>query len=124
MTKANSNQLTEALDYFEKSEKVEPSNSLNKFQKGNVLVQLERYEEALEVYLSLLQQVPKEAPIHIQIGKIYKRLGNVDLALKYFNKALDLDPKDTNMVKGLIDKIHSAVGAGANGGDIAEDADI
>ena len=54
MTKANSNQLTEALDFFEKSEKVEPSNSLNKFQKGNVLVQLERYEEALEVYLSLL----------------------------------------------------------------------
>lgn len=46
------------------------------------------------------------------------------MALKYFNKALDLDPKDTNMVKGLIDKIHSAVGAGSNGGDIAEDADI
>ena len=89
-----------------------------------MLVQLDRNEEALDVYLSLLLQVPKEAPIHIQIGKIYKRLGNIDLALKYFNKALDLDPKDTNMVKGLIDKIHSAVGSGSNGGDIAEDADI
>jgi hypothetical protein len=44
--------------------------------------------------------------------------------LKFFNKALDLDPKDTNMVKGLIDKIHSSAGAGSNGGDIAEDADI
>jgi anaphase-promoting complex subunit 3 len=85
---------------------------------------LERFDEALDVYLSLLQQVPKEAPIHIQIGKIYKRLGNIDLSLKYFNKALDLDPKDTNMVKGLIDKIHSAAGNGSNGGDIAEDADI
>jgi len=51
--------------------------------------------------------VPKEAPVHIQIGKMYKRLGNIELALKYFTKALDLDPKDNNMVKGLIDKIHS-----------------
>lgn len=50
MTKANSNQLNEALEFFEKSEKVDPSVSLNKFQKGNVLVQLDRNEEALEVY--------------------------------------------------------------------------
>jgi tetratricopeptide (TPR) repeat protein len=70
-------------------------------------VALDRYEEALQVYLDLLQQVPKEAPVHIQIGKMYKRLGNIELALKYFTKALDLDPKDNNMVKGLIDKIHS-----------------
>jgi anaphase-promoting complex subunit 3 len=68
-----------------------------------------------------MQQVPKEAPIHIVIGKIYKRMGNIDKALQYFTKALDLDPKDTNMVKSLIDKIHSA--AGGNG-DINEDADI
>jgi hypothetical protein len=56
---------------------------------------------------------------------MYKRLGNIDLALKYFTKALDLDPKDNNMVKGLIDKIHSSNGGtGSNGGDINEDADI
>jgi len=40
--------------------------------------------------------VPKEAPIHILIGKIYKKLGDVTKALQFFNKALDLDPKDTN----------------------------
>jgi len=61
--------------------------------------------------------VPKEAPIHIVIGKIYKKLGNVEKALHHFTKALDLDPKDTNMVKSLIDKIHSNT-------DINEDADI
>lgn len=31
MTKANQNQMKEALEFFEKSEQVEPSNSLNKF---------------------------------------------------------------------------------------------
>lgn len=49
--------------------------------------------------------VPKEAPVQIMIGKIQKLLGRKDLALRAFNKALDLDQKDTNMVKGLIDKL-------------------
>jgi anaphase-promoting complex subunit 3 len=78
---------------------------------------LERYDEALKVLLELMTQVPKEAPIHIVIGKIYKKLGDVTKALQFFTKALDLDPKDTNMVKSLIDKIHSNT-------DINEDADI
>jgi anaphase-promoting complex subunit 3 len=78
---------------------------------------LERYDEALKVLLDLMTQVPKEAPIHIVIGKIYKKLGDVNKALQFFTKALDLDPKDTNMVKSLIDKIHSNT-------DINEDADI
>lgn len=51
------------------------------------------------------------------IGKIYKKQGKIDEALKHFTKALDLDPKDTNMVKSLIEKIHSNA-------DINEDADI
>lgn len=66
---------------------------------------LERYQEALEVLTELTHLVPKEAPVHIMIGKIQKRLGRQDLALQSFNKALDLDPKDTNMVKGLIEKL-------------------
>ena len=45
-------------------------------------------------------------------------MGDVDKALQHFSKALDLDPKDTNMVKSLIDKIHS------NNNEINEDADI
>jgi anaphase-promoting complex subunit 3 len=84
---------------------------------------LGRYEEALQVLLDLSKQVPKEAPIHVNLGKIYRSMGNVEKALYHFTRALDLDPKDTNMVKNLIDKIHSA-GAGLNGGDINEDADI
>ena len=51
------------------------------------------------------------------IGKIYKKMGNIDRALQHFTKALDLDPKDTNMVKSLIDKIHS-------NNDINDDGDI
>jgi hypothetical protein len=54
-------------------------------------------------------------------------MGHIDKALQYFTKALDLDPKDTNMVKSLIDKIHSSSGSGGGlglGGDLNDDADI
>ena len=42
---------------------------------------LEKYNEALNILLDLLNSVPKEAPIHIIIGKIYKKLGNINKAL-------------------------------------------
>lgn len=49
--------------------------------------------------------MPKEAPIYINIGKIYKKFGNIKEALENFNIALDLDPKDINQVKNLIKNI-------------------
>lgn len=70
-----------------------------------MLLTLERYEDSLAVLKELELLVPKEAPVQIMIGKINKILGKKDVALRAFNKALDLDQKDTNMVKSLIDKL-------------------
>ena len=103
----NNNQSTEAISYFEMAENMDPGNALNRFQKANVLFFLEKYEGALRVLDELMKMCPKEAPIHILTGKIYKKQGRKDLALNHFETALDLDPKDTSMVKNLIDKIHS-----------------
>lgn len=36
---------------------------------------LERYTDALEVLEKCSHLVPKEAPVHIMIGKIQKKLG-------------------------------------------------
>jgi len=46
---------------------------MNKYQKGSVLVALERYEEALEVLTEITHITPKEAPVFIMIGKIHKK---------------------------------------------------
>lgn len=70
---------------------------------------LERYSDALEVLEKLTHLVPKEAPVYIMIGKIHKKLGRKDLALQAFNIALELDPKDTNMVKSSIDKLDQSM---------------
>lgn len=39
------------------------------------------------------------------LGKIYSHLGFPVKAMSYFNTALDLDPKDSNQVKSLIEKM-------------------
>lgn len=40
-----------------------------------------RDQEALDILLKLNREVPKEAPIHIHIGEIYKKMGRLDKAM-------------------------------------------
>ena len=62
-------------------------------------------DEALEILKNLEENMPKEAPIYISIGKIYKSKQDYKKALDYFNKAIDLDPKDSNLAKTLIERL-------------------
>ena len=41
---------------------------------------------------------PREASVHFLLGKVYKRLENPDQAMIAYLSALDLDPKDRNLV--------------------------
>jgi len=42
------------------------------------------------------------------LGKIYKKLGQPQKALVCLSTALDLNPKDAQMIKAAIHKLHSA----------------
>ena len=41
------------------------------------------------------------------LGKIYKKLGKNNEAHINFNKALDLESKDAQKIKGFIESLHS-----------------
>ena len=71
------------------------------------MVQLEKYEQALAELEKLRLMMPKEAPIPILMGKIYKKLNKIDRAHLFFNLALDLEPKDTQRIKSLIDSLQN-----------------
>jgi anaphase-promoting complex subunit 3 len=117
MTHFHNQQPKEALDSFAIAEKMDPNNPLNKYQKATVLISLDKLQEALTVLEDLHVRVPKEAPIHVLMGKIYKRLGNKEKALTHFNKAIDLNPKEINLVKSLIDRLERDV-------DMLDDNDL
>jgi anaphase-promoting complex subunit 3 len=116
MTLAANREFNEALHEFEKSERIDPKNGLNKYQKANTLVKLERYESAIQELEALQSLMPKEAPIPMLLGKIYKKLSKNDKAHYYFNMALDLESKDAQKIKGFIESLHN------NGND--EEMDI
>lgn len=50
---------------------------------------------------------PGEASVYFQMGKLYKRLGQLDAALKHLSHALDLRPAsgDANLIKAAIEKL-------------------
>ena len=97
----------EALRHFDNSEQLDGTDVMNKYQKADVLVKLEQYDLALTELEKLRNLVPKEAPIPLLIGKIYKKKGNIQQAHFYFTLALDLDPKDSQKIKQYIESLHS-----------------
>ena len=60
----------------------------------------------------------KESPIPIQIGRIYKKLGNIPEAQKHFEIALDLEHKDPQRIKALIESLHN------NNNELSDDLDV
>ena len=50
---------------------------------------------ALSELEKLRSKMPREAPIPMLIGKIYKKKNNIEKAHYYFTLALDLESKDT-----------------------------
>ena len=75
------------------------------YQIANIYMNQGKNDEALEILKNLEENMPKEAPIYISIGKIYKSKKDYKKALDYFNKAIDLDPKDSNLAKTLIERL-------------------
>lgn len=100
------NKYEEAISAFQKAIEIDRRNPLPRFQLGVLLSVLDRDEEALEQLETLRKESPKEAHLYIQIGKIQAKLGNSDKALKAYNDAHDLNPKNHSEIQNLIEQLH------------------
>lgn len=63
---------------------------------------LDRPQEALLELEKVRSAAPREASVHFNMGKVLKRLGQPEKAMRCFLTALDLDPKDNNLVKASV----------------------
>jgi len=59
--------------------------------RGQILVKLERWEDALEDLERALPQMPRDGPLHIALAQVYRKLGQVSLAQKHEQLAKDLE---------------------------------
>merc|ERR1740139_973054 len=72
---------------------------------ATIYMTLDRPGEALGELEKVRDAAPREASVHFSMGKVYKRLGDVEKAMRCFLTALDLDPKDNNMIKASMDRL-------------------
>lgn len=85
-----------ALQTLNQAITFEPKNPLCKFHRASMNYSIGKFQKALTELEELKQIVPKESVVYYLIGKIHKKLGNIDLALMHFSWATDLDPKGAN----------------------------
>ena len=75
---------------------INPKNPTSRYHRASILIAADRHEDALLELLSLKEEIPKESMVFFLLGKVYKKLGNAEKAQKYFNEALELDPRGAN----------------------------
>lgn len=109
----------QALQKLDCAIAIDPKNTLAKYKKAAVLVNLGDYpvnfiprfnsslQEALRELEKLQDFAPREAPLYFLMGKILKKQGELGKALDCFTKALDFDTKSTlsRSIKAAINKL-------------------
>jgi len=94
-----------ALETLAEAFRLDPRNPQARFQRANIYCALNRPEEALAELQKVRDSAPREAAIHFSMGKVLKRLARQEEAMRCFLTAMDLDPKDNQMIKSAMDKL-------------------
>mmetsp|Transcript_17650 Transcript_17650/g.40705 ORF Transcript_17650/g.40705 Transcript_17650/m.40705 type:complete len:944 (-) Transcript_17650:137-2968(-) len=105
MSQYSNGKPIEALDTLAEAFRLDPHNPQARFQRATIYVALNRSEEALKELEKVRDAAPREATVHFAMGKVLKRLGRPEQAMRCFLTALDLDPKDNQLIKSAMDKL-------------------
>lgn len=95
----------QALETLSEASRLDPSNPQARFQRATIYSALHRPHEAAMELEKVRDAAPREATVHFCLGKVYKRLGRLEDAMKCFLAAMDLDPKESQMIKSAMDKL-------------------
>ncbi|KAB1156005.1 tetratricopeptide repeat protein [Flavobacterium luteum] len=71
------------------------------FEKGNALYQKGNYNEAIAAYESVLQSKKQSAELYFNIANCYYKLNKVAPAIYNYEKALVMNPNDTEIQNNL-----------------------
>ena len=72
------------------------------FEKGNALYQKGNYEEAITAYESILSGKKESAELYFNLANCYNKLNKVAPAIYNYEKALVLNPNDTEILNNLL----------------------
>jgi len=71
------------------------------FKKGNMLYEEGKYEEAIGVFTTIIEEFPNAYIVNLNIGNCYFQMENYDEAEKFYKMVIENDPKNHNALTGI-----------------------
>ncbi|KAK5669448.1 anaphase-promoting complex subunit cdc27 [Batrachochytrium dendrobatidis] len=104
--------LEVALKIYTHCGKLAPQRTSVQLSKSNVLTQLGKFQEALEVLESILLN-KRDSNVYFKMGEIYDKMGDANNALLYYSKAHDgksrkISKDVQEAMRGIQDKLDKA----------------
>ena len=93
--------FSEAIEYFDKSIKLNSKIPGTFYNKGNVLITLGRYEEAIKCYDDALKINSKHINSYCNKGVAFQNLGMYKEALKCYEQVIINDPNDSDAFQNI-----------------------
>ena len=90
-----------ALETFKKTFELNPNLTALKFDYANLLGNMDKNDEAIEQYKAYLTAYPDDADAYLNLGLVYKKLNNNELALFNFEKSYSKDSSNNETKKEL-----------------------
>ena len=90
-----------ALDYYKKTFAINPELTALRFDYANLLGNMGKDTDAIEEYKTYIKAFPNDANAYKNLGIVYKKQNEIDLALFNIEKAYTLDPSDNETKKEL-----------------------
>ncbi|SHK20570.1 TonB family C-terminal domain-containing protein [Reichenbachiella agariperforans] len=68
------------------------------YNRGNALLNMEKYNEARDDFIKAIIEGDKSADVHLKISEIFHEIGNKKGACDYYQKAIKLDSTSLNQI--------------------------
>ena len=82
--------------FFERALEIEPENKSARIKYAYALAAQGKTQEALEIYDGLKREYPDDPDLFKDLGIVHNALGNLDLALEHYKRAVELKPHYEN----------------------------
>jgi len=77
------------------------AQSENVFDKANIEYRNENYEQAENLYLSILEEGMHSADLYFNLGNTYYKLNQLGPSIYYYEKGLQLEPRNKDILNNL-----------------------
>ncbi|KAI8807852.1 hypothetical protein BJ742DRAFT_854013 [Cladochytrium replicatum] len=106
MTLQRRGKMEEALALYLAAEAIHPRNSMLQFRKAVCLMNLTRYQDALEILEQLKETSMSECNVHFVMGRIYQTIGDRSKAILAYTMAQDYSSaRSCGLVKDAIESV-------------------